>query len=433
MIARYTLPEMEELWSDRSRFAAWLEVELAVCEVLGRRGIVPAEDLAAIRARAGFDLDRIREIEATVRHDVIAFLESVTERVGEAGRWIHYGLTSSDVVDTAQALLLVRAADLILEELDRLLEVLKRRAFEHRRTLTVGRTHGVHAEPYAFGLKFASWYAEMKRNRARLESAREEIRVGKISGAVGTYAHLPPDVEAEALGRLGLKAETIATQVVPRDRYAALLAALGIVASSVDRAATEIRHLQRTEVREAEEPFEPGQKGSSAMPHKRNPVGCENLSGLARLVRSHVQAALENIALWHERDISHSSVERVILPDATTLCHFMLRRLAGIIEGLLVYPEAMLRNLERTRGLVYSQSVLLALTRAGLEREKAYALVQRAAMRVWAGDGDFRRILSEDVQVRKVLSPGELDRCFDPEQALRHADAVFERVFGQPL
>ncbi len=433
MIARYTLPEMEELWSERSRFAAWLEVELAVCEVLGQRGIVPAADLEAIRARASFDLDRIREIEAAVRHDVIAFLQSVTERVGEASRWIHYGLTSSDVVDTAQALLLVRAADRILEELDRLLEVLKRRALEHRQTLAVGRTHGVHAEPYAFGLKFASWYAEMRRNRARLEAAREEVRVGKISGAVGTYAHLPPDVEAAALGRLGLKVETISTQVVPRDRHAAFVAALGILASSVDRIATEIRHLQRTEVREAEEPFEPGQKGSSAMPHKRNPVGCENLSGLARLVRGHVQAALEDIPLWHERDISHSSVERVILPDSTTLCHFMLRRLAGILEGLLVYPDAMLENLARTRGLVYSQAVLLALTRAGLAREKAYALVQQAAMRVWAGGGDFRRVLSEDPEVRKVLPPGELDRCFDPQQALRHAGAVFERVFGQPL
>jgi len=433
MIGRYTLPEMAELWSEESRYRTWLEVEVAVCEALGCRGIVPPADLEAIRSRAGFDPERIAEIEAVVRHDVIAFVQNVAERVGPAGRWIHYGLTSSDVLDTAQALLLVRAADRILSELDRLLDVLRRRALEHRHTLAVGRTHGVHAEPYVFGLKFASWYAEMKRNRSRLASAREEVRVGKISGAVGTYAHLPPEVEQEALGRLGLEVEPVSTQVVPRDRHAAFVSALGVLASSVDRIATEIRHLQRTEVREAEEPFEAGQKGSSAMPHKRNPVGSENLSGLARLVRSYVAAALENVPLWHERDISHSSVERVILPDATTVCHFMLRRLAGILEGLVVHPEAMRRNLERTGGLVYSQAVLLALTRAGLERERAYALVQRAASRAWAGEGDFRRLLSEEAELRRVLSEEELARCFDPDRALVHVQAIFDRVFGPPV
>ncbi len=431
MIQRYTNAEMEQLWSDASRFATWLEVELAVCEVLGRRGVIPASDLAAIRAKASFDVARIHEIEATVKHDVIAFLTSVGERVGESSRWIHYGLTSSDVVDTAQALLLVRAADLNLLELDRLLEVLKRRALEHRRTLMVGRTHGVHAEPYTFGLKLASWYAEMRRNRARLEAAREEVRVGKISGAVGTYAHLAPEVEADALSLLGLRVETIATQVLPRDRHAVYLSTLGVLTSSVDRVATEIRHLQRTEVREAEEPFTAGQKGSSSMPHKRNPVGSENLSGLARLVRSHVQAALENVPLWHERDISHSSVERVVFPDATTLCHYMLRRLAGILDGLVVYPQAMRENLERTRDLVYSQAVLLALTRAGLARERAYAIVQRIAMKVWAGEGSFRELLAADEEVRRTLRPAELERCFDPAESLKHVDVLFGRVFGE--
>jgi adenylosuccinate lyase len=422
---------MAELWSDRSRWSAWLEVELAVCEALAARGMVPAEDLATIRERAGFDPARIEAIEAEVKHDVIAFLTSVAETVGPASRHIHYGLTSSDVVDTAQALLLVRAADRILDGVGRLLEVLERQARAHRATVLVGRTHGIHAEPYTLGLKFAGWFAEMARNRGRIRAAREEIRVGKISGAVGTYAHLGPDVEVEVLHRLGLEPETVSTQVVARDRHAVFVSALGVLASSIDRIATEIRHLQRTDVREVEEPFSAGQKGSSAMPHKRNPIGCENLSGLARIVRSYVQAALENVPLWHERDISHSSVERVILPDATILCDTMLARLTGILDGLLVYPEAMRANLEKTRGLVFSQAVLLALARAGMTREDAYRIVQTHAMAVWRGEGSFRERLAADPEVRRVLSDAELAGCFDPERSLRHVDVIYERVFGR--
>lgn len=431
MIPRYTRPEMAELWSDRSRWSAWLEVELAVCEALAARGMVPAEDLATIRERAGFDAARIEAIEAEVKHDVIAFLTSVAETVGPASRHIHYGLTSSDVVDTAQALLLVRAADRILGGIGRLLEVLERQARAHRATVLVGRTHGIHAEPYTLGLKFAGWFAEMARNRDRIRAAREEIRVGKISGAVGTYAHLGPDVEAEVLRRLGLEPETVSTQVVARDRHAVFVSALAVLASSIDRIATEIRHLQRTDVREVEEPFSAGQKGSSAMPHKRNPIGCENLSGLARVVRSHVQAALENVPLWHERDISHSSVERVILPDATILCDTMLARLTAILDGLLVYPDAMRANLEKTRGLVFSQAVLLALARAGMTREDAYRIVQTHAMAVWRGEGGFRDRLAADPEVTGVLSDADLAGCFDPARSLRHVDAIYERVFGR--
>jgi adenylosuccinate lyase len=386
--------------------------------------------MEVIRRKANFDVDRIAEVEGEVRHDVIAFLTSVAEFVGEPSRHIHYGLTSSDVVDTAQALLIVRAADLLLQDLDRLLDVLRRRAHEHRHTVMAGRTHGIHAEPYTLGLKFASWYAEAERNRRRLAEAREGIRVGKISGAVGTYAHLGPEIEVEVLELLDLAVEPVSTQVVPRDRHAEFVSVLGVLASSIDRIATEIRHLQRTDVREVEEPFAKGQKGSSAMPHKRNPVGCENLSGLARLVRSHVQAALENIPLWHERDISHSSVERVILPDATILCDYMLARLTGILDGLLVYPDRMLENLDRMKGLVFSQAVLLALARGGMTREAAYAVVQRNAMRVWAGEGHFRDLLAEDEELRATIEPAELEGCFDAERYLRHVEAIYARVFG---
>jgi adenylosuccinate lyase len=430
MIERYTRPEMGRLWTDEARFATWLEVEIAVCEALASRGRIPAAELATIRERAGFDVRRIAEIEAEVRHDVIAFLTSVSEKVGPASRHIHYGLTSSDVLDTALALTLVRAADLILADLDRLMAVLKRRGLEHRRTVMVGRTHGIHAEPYTLGLKFAGWYAEAARNRERVARARDEVRFGKISGAVGTYAHLGPDVEAEVLSRLGLLVEPVSTQVVPRDRHAAYVSTLAVLACSVDRIVTEIRHLQRTDVREVEEPFAKGQKGSSAMPHKRNPVGCENLSGLARLVRSHAGAALENVALWHERDISHSSVERVILPDATILVDYMLNRLAGILDGLLVYPDAMRENLDKTRGLVFSQAVLLALTRSGMTREAAYAAVQRNAMKVWEGGAGFRELLDGDPEVAAVLSKADVAAAFDPSAALRHVDAIFARVFG---
>ena len=429
MIPRYTRPGMAALWSDETKYATWLAVELAATETLAARGLVPKDDLAVIRERAGFDVRRIEAIEAEVRHDVIAFLTSVAEKVGPAARHIHHGLTSSDVVDTANALLLVRACDQLIEGVDRMLEVLRRRAIEHKRTVMVGRTHGIHAEPYTLGLKLLGWYHEMTRSRERLAAAREQIRYGKLSGAVGTYAHLDPSIEADVLARLDLNVEPLATQVIPRDRHAQLVATLGILASSLDRIATEIRHLQRTDVREVEEPFAAGQKGSSSMPHKRNPIGCENVSGLARVVRSYVQAALEDIPLWHERDISHSSVERVILPDATTLCDTMLHRLTGIVDGLLVYPERMLENLARMRGLVFSQGMLLALARKGLSRETAYAIVQRNAMKVWAGEGSFRDLLAADPEVGAALSTAELDAVFDPARALAHVDTIFARAF----
>jgi adenylosuccinate lyase len=420
---------MGNLWSERAKFDSWLEVELAVSEVLSARGLIPAEDMTIIRDRASFDIERINEIETTVGHDVIAFLTSVAEKVGPASRHIHYGLTSSDVTDTAQALRTMRAVDLLLQGLERLTEVLKRQAEKHKTTLMVGRTHGIHAEPYTLGLKFAGWYAEAGRNRTRLLHAREGIRFGKLSGSVGTYAHLGPEIEAEVMERLGLLQEPISTQVVPRDRHAELLSALAILASSLDRVATEIRHLQRSDVRELEEPFGRGQKGSSSMPHKRNPVKCENVSGLARVVRAHVQAALENVPLWHERDISHSSVERVILPDATILCDFMLARMTAILDGLLVYPERMLRNMELTNGLIYSQAVLLALTRAGMVREQAYDIIQRNAMKTWAGEGSFKELLASDVELTSLLSAQELDNCFDPSAFLDHIDLIFDRVF----
>ena len=429
MIPRYTRPKMADLWSDASKYRAWLRVELAATETLAARRMVPAADLATIQAKAGFDVTRIEAIEAEVKHDVIAFLTSVAEHVGPASRHIHFGLTSSDVVDTAQALLLVEACDLLLLDLDAMLVVLKRRAQEHKGTVMVGRTHGIHAEPYTLGLKFVGWYLEMSRNRARLSTAREEIRFGKLSGAVGTYAHLDPGVEAEVMAKLGLNAEPLATQVIPRDRHAALAAALGILASSLDRIATEIRHLQRTDVREVEEPFAKGQKGSSAMPHKRNPIGCENISGLARLVRAYVQAALEDIPLWHERDISHSSVERVIFPDATSLCDTMLHRMTGILDGLYVYPERMKENMDRMKGLVFSQAVLLALASTGLSREAAYEIVQRNAMKVWAGEGTFQALLAADQELSAVLPAAKLAACFDAARTLQHVDAIYARIF----
>ena len=430
MIPRYTRPEMGALWTEEARYGAWLEVELAVCEARAARGLVPAEDMAVLREKAAFDPARIAAIEAEVKHDVIAFVTSIAEKVGPSSRHVHYGLTSSDVVDTALALQLVRASDLLLRDLDRVLAVLKRQALAHKDTVMVGRTHGIHAEPYSFGLKFAGWYGEGQRNKIRLETAREEIRVGKLSGAVGTYSQLDPEIEAEVMARLRLRVEPLATQVIPRDRHAHFVATLGIVASSVDRIATEIRHLQRTDVREVEEPFGKGQKGSSSMPHKRNPVGAENLCGLARLVRAHVQAALEDVPLWHERDISHSSVERVILPDATILVDYMLHRVTGILDGLLVYPERMRENLDRMKGLVYSQTVLSALTRAGMTREDAYAAVQRQAMRVWAGEGALQELLAGDPEVARALPATDLAACFDPARTLRHVDEIYRRLFG---
>ena len=431
MITRYSRQPMRELWSEQARYDSWLAVELAVCEALAARGTIPAADMHEIREKAAFDVDRIEEIEATVGHDVIAFVTSVAETIGPAGRHVHFGLTSSDVVDTAQGWRAVKACDLILETLDVFIETLKRQGLAYRDTVMVGRTHGIHAEPYTLGLKFAGWYCEARRNRDRLVAARDEMRYGKISGAVGTYAHLGPEIEADVLERLDLRVEPVATQVIPRDRYAMLFCTLGVLASSLDRIATEIRHLQRSDVREVEEPFRKGQKGSSAMPHKRNPIKCENVSGLSRVVRANVQAALEDVALWHERDISHSSVERVILPDTTTLCDFMIHRMTRVLADLHVYPERMQQNMAITRGLIFSQKVLLALNAAGLSREAAYDIVQRNAMQTWAGTGQFKTALEADPAVGEVLDSKALDACFEPKRLLDNVHVIFERVFGE--
>lgn len=431
MIERYTRPQMGQLWGDEARFRSWLEMELAVCETLTEQRIIPAAAMEVIRRKADFDLTRIAEIEATVGHDVIAFLTSVAEKVGPESRFIHYGLTSSDVVDTSQAIRTVRAAQILIDGLQSLRVVLKRQALEHRSTVMIGRTHGIHAEPYTLGLKFVGWFAEAGRNLQRLKAAQDEMRFAKISGSVGTYAHLGPEVEAAALERLGLLVEPISTQVVPRDRHAFFMAVLGTLASSLDRIATEIRHLQRSDVREVEEPFAKGQKGSSSMPHKRNPVGCENISGLSRIVRSNVQAALENVALWHERDISHSSVERVILADSTILCDYMLARMTRILDGLHVYPERMAQNMAITRGLIFSQTVLLALTAAGSSREAAYDIVQRNAMRCWAGEGQFKDLLAADDALRAALDGAALDRCFEAGRLLEHVETIYRRVLEE--
>jgi adenylosuccinate lyase len=419
---------MRRLWSDEARYQRWLEVELAVCEVLAERGTIPRPALETIRQRAGFDVQRIAEIEREVRHDVIAFLTNLAEHVGPEARWIHFGMTSSDVLDTALALQLREAGRLLLEGSERVLAALRRRALEHRRTPMVGRTHGVHAEPTTFGLKLLVFHAEMTRNRARLRRALEDVCVGKLSGAVGTCAHLEPAVEEAVCRRLGIGFEPAATQVVQRDRHAAFVQVLALIGSSLDRFAVEFRHLARTEVREVEEEFGAGQKGSSAMPHKRNPWRFENLSGLARVLRGHAQAALENLALWHERDISNSSVERIVLPDASTLLDFMLHRFAGLVETLVVYPERMRENLESTRGLVFSGGVLLALAVRGLSREDAYALVQRHAMDTWQRGGDFRERVAADPEIARVLPKEEIERCFSLEEALRQVDAIFERT-----
>jgi adenylosuccinate lyase len=430
LIERYTRPEMGSLWSDQARLQSWLDVELAVCEVLAERGMIPADDMNAIRSKAGFDVQRIAEIEAEVGHDVIAFVTSVAETIGPAGRHVHYGLTSSDVVDTAQALRTVKAADMLVAGVEKMMTVLESQAQRYRKTVMVGRTHGIHAEPYTLGLKFAGWYAEARRNRDRLVSVRAEINFGKISGSVGTYAHLGPDVEADVLARLNLSVEPLSTQVIPRDRLAMLFSVLGVLASSLDRIATEIRHLQKSDVREVEEPFRAGQKGSSSMPHKRNPIKCENVSGLARVVRAQVQVALENVPLWHERDITHSSAERVILPDATIACDFMLARITRVLKDLHVYPERMQQNMQITRGLIFSQAVLLALNAAGLSRDDAYAIVQRNSMATWAGDGDFRDLLEADPEVTQTLNSAALAACFDPLHMVRNIDGVFDRVFA---
>ncbi len=428
MIARYSRPAMTRIWSEEAKYEAWLQVELAVCEVYTRRGLIPVDALGRIKAQARVSTQRIDEIEATTRHDVIAFLSNLEEALGTDSRYVHVGLTSSDVVDTALALQLQQAAELLLAGLDRFRGALKALALTHRRTLCVGRTHGVHAEPLAFGLKPALWYADAGRNLERLRRAKEAVRVGKISGAVGTFAHVDPDVEEEVCRLLGLEAAPISTQVVQRDRHAEFCSVLAIVAACLEKVAVEIRSLQRTEILEAEEPFTEGQKGSSAMPHKRNPVSCEQVCGLARLVRTNALAALENVALWHERDISHSSVERVILPDSTILVDYMLHQMTRIIEGLQVHPERMRENMERSFGLMFSQRVLLKLTDKGLPRQKAYELVQRNAMMAWRQRTAFRDLLAADREVMGRLSRQELDECFDPAWYLRNVDAIFRRA-----
>lgn len=431
MIERYSRPEMRDLWSDQGRYQRWLDVELAVCDVLAERGTIPAEAARAVRARARFDPARIAEIEAEVRHDVIAFLTNVAEHVGPEARFVHYGMTSSDVLDTALALQIRDAGRLLLAGVDRLAAALLARALEHRHTPAVGRTHGVHAEPTTFGLKLLVFQQEALRNRARLERALAGASVGKISGAVGTFAHLEPAVEEAVCSRLGIGFEPVATQVVQRDRHAELVSTLALVASSCDKVAVELRHLARTEVREVEEEFGRGQKGSSAMPHKRNPWRLENVSGLARVLRGYAGAALENLALWHERDISNSSVERVVLPDATTALDFALHRLAGLVETLVVHPERMRENLELTRGLVFSGALLLELAHKGLAREDAYRLVQRHAMDTWEQGGDFRERVLGDPAIAEVLAKEEIDRAFDLGHALRHVDAIFERALAR--
>ncbi len=431
MIPRYSREMMTRVWSPANRYQKWLDIEILACEAMSRLGLIPKASLRTIKAKAGFDVERIDEIEKITKHDVIAFLTSVTEKVGPDGRFIHMGLTSSDILDTSLACLLRQAADILLADLDALLEVLKRRAQEHKRTLMIGRSHGIHAEPITFGLKLALWYGEMQRNRQRLLRAREVISTGKIAGAVGTFSFIDPFVEEYVCKKLGLKPAPVSSQIVQRDRHAEYFSTLAIIASSLDKFAQEIRLLQRTEVREAEEYFSPGQKGSSAMPHKRNPVLSENLSGLARLMRSYAVAALEDIPLWHERDISHSSVERVIGPDATILMDFMLVRFTGMVGKLVIYPERMMANINMTHGVIYSQMVLLKLIAKGMTREDAYAVVQRQAMRAWEEGRDFRTLLSRDKKVRSFLDDDELAAVFRTENFLGQVDFIFQRVFGK--
>jgi len=431
MIERYTRKAMGDLWSLENRFAAWLEVELAVCEAWTQLGRIPAADMAVIREKAGFDVARILEIEEVTRHDVIAFLTAVEERVGPAARFIHLGCTSSDIVDTANALLLGRAGDLILADLDNLLAVIKDLAMRFKGQLMIGRTHGIHAEPLSFGMKMASFYAEFSRHRERFLAALAGIKVGKISGAVGGYAHLDPRVEAIAMEIMGLGVDPISTQIIQRDRHAAFFTSLALIAGGVERLSTELRHLQRTEVLEAEEGFAKGQKGSSAMPHKKNPISAENLCGLSRLIRTNALASLENMPLWHERDISHSSVERVIMPDSTILADYTLARLTNILKNLKVNPDNMARNLMGSFGLFYSQRVLLALIEAGMDRQEAYVLVQRVAMACWEGRTSFPDAVRADAAIAAKLAPAVLDALFDPNYYLAHEDLIFSRVFGK--
>src|ERR1700691_671280 len=437
MIARYTRPEMGRIFSDENRFAQWLEGELAASEALAEIGDVPKEAAAALRAHAAFDIERIHAIEREVKHDVIAFTTAVSERLAASGhadasRWLHYGLTSNDVVDTAQALVLKGASAVLLEGARSLAESLERRAWEFKDTVQIGRTHGIHAEPITFGLKLAFWFDEMRRNIQRLEAAAEDLRVGKISGAVGTFGHIGPEAEEQICPRLGLKPATISSQVISRDRHAAWVAALGVLTATLEKIALEIRHLQRTEVREAEEPFSEGQKGSSAMPHKRNPIVSEQICGLARVVRANVQAALEDVALWHERDISHSSVERVILADSAILSDYLLAKTKWLIDGMRVYPDRMSRNLESTRGLIFSGQLLLDLAAAGMLRQEAYQVVQGHAMRAWESEGDFRSAVESDPKILSFLSIEETRRAFSLDRQLANVGRIFARVFQKP-
>ena len=429
MITRYTLPEMGALWSDQNKFQKWLDVEIAVCEVHAEMETIPTDALKEIKSRAAFDVERINEIEKTTDHDVIAFTTCLAEAIGPASRFVHFGLTSSDVVDTANALLLRDACDLLLGKIDTLMIVLRRRAFEFKDTPQVGRTHGIHAEPTSFGMAFALWYDEMRRNRERLTSARERIAVGKISGAVGSFAHLDPTVEEKVCARLGLQHARVSTQIIQRDRYAEYLCTLAIIAASLEKFALQVRHWQRTEVREAQENFKRGQKGSSAMPHKRNPILSERICGMARTVRANSIVGLENVALWHERDISHSSAERIVLPDSSVTLDYMLEKTASLLDNLIVYPERMLENLNATRGLVFSGQLLLALTRKGIARETAYEWVQRNAMTVWDNGGELQQMANSDADIRAILSEEEIAAVFSLDKYLRNISAIFDRVF----
>ncbi|MCU0454353.1 MAG: adenylosuccinate lyase [Bacteroidetes bacterium] len=428
MIARYTRPAMGRIWEDENKFAVWLEIEVLACEAQAQLGVIPNEAAVDIRRSAKFNVARILEIEDEVKHDVIAFLTNVGEYVGPESRYIHLGMTSSDVLDTALAVQMKQSGELLLKGLRSLRDVLGRRANEFKHTVMIGRTHGIHAEPVTFGLKLALWYAETERNMTRLEQAVKTISVGQISGAVGTFQHLDPAVERHVCEKLGLQPAPVSTQVLQRDRHAEFMTTLAIVASSLEKFATEVRHLQKTEVLEAEEYFSKGQKGSSAMPHKRNPITCERIAGLARVLRGNAQAALENVALWHERDITHSSVERVIIPDSCILLDYMIAQFTSVMDQLLVYPDRMLKNLNATHGLVFSQEVLLALTKKGMKREDAYRVVQERAMEVWRSGKDFRELIGQSEDVKKHLSPAELDELFDPKRSLKHVDTIFERV-----
>jgi adenylosuccinate lyase len=434
MISRYTRPDMGRIWSDQNKFQQWLEVELAASEALAEQGVVPAEAARLLRAHAAFEVARIHEIEREVKHDVIAFTTAVAEKLGAAGhaeasRWLHYGLTSNDVVDTAQALQIRQAYEILLAGLERMRPVLKRRALEFQHAVEIGRTHGVHAEPITFGLKLAIWYEEAGRNIRRLKAAAEDMRVGKVSGAVGTFAHIGPEIEEAICEKLGLRPAPVSSQVIQRDRHANFVATLAVLTASLEKIALEVRHLQRTEVREAEEYFSKGQKGSSAMPHKRNPVTCEQICGLARVVRANAQAAFENVALWHERDISHSSVERVILPDSTILADYLIEKTTKLIDQLLVYPERMRRNLDMTRGLVFSGQLLLDLAAAGMLREAAYGIVQRHAMEAWENESDFRIAIEADPEIARVLTREQIAESFSLDRQLRNVDKIFARVF----